>query len=79
MGGFKCRSRQDCLHYHASPVYGHDPVERLCGDQEEPIKQKPGHLALDAPAVRQSHPNPVAPVPVLNSGFAQGATVTMNR
>ena len=29
MGGW-CRSRADCADYHADPVPGREPVERLC-------------------------------------------------
>lgn len=35
MGGF-CGSRELCAHYYAGKVPGHEPVERLCGEKEEP-------------------------------------------
>lgn len=35
MGGW-CTKRDKCAHYVAAPINGREPVERLCGDAEEP-------------------------------------------
>jgi hypothetical protein len=36
MGG-NCGPRDSCAHYHAPPVPGIEPSERLCGPTPEPI------------------------------------------
>lgn len=35
MGGW-CRSREKCAHYHVPASLRHSPVERLCGQAEQP-------------------------------------------
>lgn len=39
MGGW-CGSRESCAHYHAPPLPGTRPAERLCerGQPEEPVR-----------------------------------------
>ena len=39
MGGL-CSSRENCAHYHAPKITGHQPSERLCGPTEEPVSVK---------------------------------------
>jgi hypothetical protein len=40
LGGW-CRSRDKCQHYHAEQIVNINPVERLCGTEEEPEPIKP--------------------------------------
>jgi len=35
LGGF-CSSHERCAHYYAMPMPGREPLERICGDKEEP-------------------------------------------
>ena len=34
--GAWCKAREHCCHYYAMPIPGREPVDRLCGDVEEP-------------------------------------------
>lgn len=40
LGGW-CRQRQQCQHYFANPLPNREPIERLCGEIEEPELFKP--------------------------------------
>lgn len=44
MGGW-CGSREKCRHYDALGVIGRQPVERLCGPDDEPLTMRGAHAA----------------------------------
>ena len=55
LGGW-CRSRHACAHYFAEPLPNRQPVERLCGAEEEPERiTRIGFLPVDKSPV----PRPV--------------------
>lgn len=53
LGGW-CQSRNRCAHYHADPLHGRAPIERLCGDTEEPEPiTRIGRLPVDKSSCAQ--------------------------
>ena len=72
--GKACSSRELCAHYFAPKIPGREPVERLCGELEEPEAWYKSRL-IQVSRSSKLPTNPVADIPAPDGGgSAQSAT-----